>query len=217
MRFGARRPALAAAVFALILGGCGGGHPAANGAGFDGATLPPGLRARGFTLTDQSGRSVSLSAYRGHVVVLVFLSSHCRACVLVAQQVRGALDELELSPSGATTGDGSRGGGPASGAQDVRTLFVTTDPGSDTRASVTRFLSQTSLAGRAEYLTGATALLRPLWRAYGIAPASSGRRTSEASTTVLLIDHDGIERIAFGLEQLTPEALAHDIRRLRGG
>jgi hypothetical protein len=46
---------------------------------------------------------------------------------------------------------------------------------------------------------------------------SAGKSASEAATTVLLIGRTGAERDAFGLEQLTPESLAHDIRLLRDG
>jgi protein SCO1 len=170
--------------------------------GFDGAAFPAGVRARDFTLTNQQGGRVSLSAYRGRVVALVFLSSDCRACVLVAQQIRGALDELESHPP-ATPG--------------VRTIFVSTDPRGDTRARVGRFLSETSLTGRVTYLTGAPARLQTVWRAYAVAPVSAGKAASEAGTTVLLIDRTGRERVGFGLEQITPEGLTHDIRLLLAG
>jgi protein SCO1 len=202
-------PAVSAAlaialVIAIVLGGPSGDssdHSATQNGGFAGAALPPGVRAHDFTLSDQYGRSVSSSAYRGQVVALAFLSSGCRTCMLVAQQVRGALDELESHP-------------PA--APGVRTIFVSTDPQADTPANVRRFLSETSLAGRAEYLTGTRSQLRPVWRAYGIRPVSAGRSASEAAITVLLIDRAGAERAGFGLEQITPEGLAHDIRLLRG-
>jgi cytochrome oxidase Cu insertion factor (SCO1/SenC/PrrC family) len=207
---------VASALLALILalaillghssGGPSGGSTSTgaqrSSGGFDGAVFPSGVRAHDFTLSDQHGRSVSLSAYRGRVVALAFLSSDCRACVLVAQQVRGALDELESHP-------------PV--APGVQTIFVSTDPTTDTPASVSRFLSQTSLTDRVEYLTGTTARLRPVWHAYGIAPTSEGKAASEAATTVLLIDRGGAERVGFGLEQITPESLAHDIRLLRAG
>jgi cytochrome oxidase Cu insertion factor (SCO1/SenC/PrrC family) len=153
------------------------------------------MSAHDFALPDQQGRVVSLGSYRGQVVALAFVSSTCRACALVAQQVRGALDEL-----GAITG--------------VRTVLVSIDPGADTRARVRRFLEQTSLAGRVEYLTGTEARLRKVWHAYRVRPLSAGRASSEAAVTVLLIDRNGLERVAFGVEQITPEALAHDIRLL---
>jgi protein SCO1/2 len=186
----------------IVLGGSGGspGSSTASNANhdgsFDGAAFPAGVRAHDFTLTNQHGQSVSLSAYRGKVVVLAFLFSKCRTCVLVADQVRGALDELGAAPG-------------------VRTIFVSTDPQVDTPASVSRFSSETSLTGRVSYLTGTEAQLRPVWDAYGIAPASAGKAASEAGTTVLLIDREGIERVGFGLEQITPESLSHDIRLLQ--
>jgi protein SCO1 len=155
------------------------------------------VRGHDFTLTNEGGQRVSLSAYRGKVVVLVFLFSKCRTCVLVADQVRGALDEVE-------------------GVHGVATIFVSTDPRTDTRASVSRFLNETSLSGHVEYLTGTPQQLQPIWKAYAIPPESAGKHASEEGSTVLLIDRNGTERVGFGLEQITPESLAHDIRLLAG-
>jgi protein SCO1 len=167
---------------------------------FDGAAFPPGVHAHGFTLTNQRGRSVSLSSYSGKVVALAFLSSDCRTCMLLAQQVRGALDELS----------------PTRPAPGVRTIFVSTDPRADTPARVSRFLGEASLTGRVEYLSGAPARLQPVWHAYAVVPASAGRKASEAAAAVLLIDREGIKRVGFGLEQITPEGLTHDILLLLG-
>ena len=170
---------------------------------FDGAAFPAGVRAQDFTLTNQRGRRVSLDAYRGKVVMLAFLFSRCRTCVLVADQVRGALDELESTPGASPVG--------------VSAIFVSTDPRADTRASVSRFLNETSLSNRVEYLTGRPKELQPAWKAYAIPPVSAGKSASEEGTTVLLIDRKGAERVGFGLEQMTPESLAHDIRLLEAG
>jgi protein SCO1 len=187
-----------ALVLVLAFDRGGSSPPPSRDAGFDGAAFPPGLRAYDFTLIDQRGQNVSLSAYRGRVVVLAFLFSACRTCVLVAEQVRGALDEL-------------------ADTRGVATVFVSTDPATDTRASVARFLLETSLSGRVEYLTGTPAQLQPVWRAYGVAPVSAGRTASEAQTPVLLIDRAGIERVGFSPEQITAEGLAHDIGKLQAG
>jgi cytochrome oxidase Cu insertion factor (SCO1/SenC/PrrC family) len=199
-------------VLALVLGGGGGSSSssssnsntssATQNGGFDGAAFPPGVLARNFTLTNQRGQRVSLSAYRDKVVVLAFLSSDCRTCLLVADQVRATLDELE-SVAGASP--------------DVSTIFVSTDPPADTRARVGHFLGETSLSGRVEYLTGTPKELQPIWKAYAIPPVSAGKSASEEGTTVLAIGREGIERVGFGLEQLTPESLAHDIRLLASG
>jgi protein SCO1 len=167
---------------------------ARSSSGFDGALLPA-TEARNFTLTDQLGRRVSLSQYRGRVTILTFLSSTCHpTCPLIAQQIRGALDEL--------------GGNP------VSVLIVSADPAADTQANVRRFLGEAMLDRRVEYLTGTRAQLQPIWHAYNIVPAQLGNAESPHAASVLLIDRQGQKRDLFQVEQLTPEALAHDIRKL---
>ena len=169
----------------------------ASSSGFDGALLPGHVSAPNFTLTDQAGRRVSLRQYRGRVVILSFLSSACPpTCPLIAQQIRGALDEL-----------GQAGGHP------IPTLIVSADP-TETPAASRRFLREAALTGRVEYLTGTPAELKRVWRAYNIVPAQLANANSPHAASVLLIDRAGEERDLFQVEQLTPEALAHDVRKL---
>jgi protein SCO1/2 len=166
----------------------------ADSSGFDGAALPENVQAPAFTLTNQYGRPVSLLDSRGHVTVIAFVYSTCgNACVVIAQQIRGALDELGHS---------------------VPVLFVSADPEADTPARIAAFLSKVSLSGRVQYLTGSLTKLQSIWRDYDIKPASAGRRIFDGYASVLLLDPKGRERDVFELEQLTPESLAHDIRKL---
>ncbi|HLH14374.1 MAG TPA: hypothetical protein VKV16_06260, partial [Solirubrobacteraceae bacterium] len=74
-----------------------------------------------------------------------------------------------------------------------------------------------SLSGRAEYLTGPLASVRAVWSAYGVKPASAGRASFAEYASVLLIDARGRERVLFESEQLTPEALSHDVASLQAG
>jgi protein SCO1/2 len=112
--------------------------------GFDGAALPGARPAPAFNLTDQYGRPVSLASLRGGPVVLTFLYSHCGGpCVLIAQQIRGALDEL--------------------GEQPAAVAVVSADPAGDGAAAVRRFLAEVSLSGRVHYLTGSQAQLDAVW------------------------------------------------------
>jgi cytochrome oxidase Cu insertion factor (SCO1/SenC/PrrC family) len=165
--------------------------------GFDGAALPGEEPAQEFTLTDQAGYRVSLSDYRGQVTVLTFLYSTCGAsCVVIAQQIRGALDELP---------------------RPVPVLVVSADPRADSPANVRRFLAAVSLTGRVRYLTGPLPRLRRIWRAYGVAAAGAGRTAFARAAPVLLLDRRGRRRVLFEQEQLTPESLAHDIRKLQAG
>jgi peroxiredoxin len=187
----------------LVVAGCGSGRSATSTSRtFDGAAYPAGVRAPDFTLPDLGGHPVSLRAQRNRVVALVFVPDECRACLLVAEQIRGALDELESHPSVAA---------------DVRTILVSTAPGSTTPARATAFLSKTSLLGRVSYLTTDEARLRPVLSAYHVTPASAGRTAAEDAIAVLLIDRSGFERVGFGIEQITPESLSHDIRLLQAG
>jgi protein SCO1 len=215
----ARTAALAATALALAAlagcstGGSGGSGTASSGAaadtaspgggpsatGFDGALLPGNLRPYEFTLTDQYGRRVSLRALRSRVVVLAFLYTSSKTTApLIAEQIRGALDELEGHTSSVTA------------------LAVSVDPAADNPAHVRAFLRATSLAGRLEYLTGSLAQLRPIWRAYHVVTAAAGPRAYEEGAFVVLLDRAGAARVEFPLEELTPEALAHDIRKLEG-
>ena len=93
-------------------------------------------------------------------------------------------------------------------------LIVSTDPAADTPAAVRRFLGEAALSGRVEYLTGTLSELRPVWRAYGIVPSLLGDAASPHAASVLLIDRSGQKRDLFEVEELTPEGLAHDVRKL---
>ena len=164
--------------------------------GFDGAELPKPRQAPTFKLTDQYGLTMSLASLRGEPVVLAFLYTRCGApCVLIAQQIRGALDEL--------------------GAHPARVLIVSADPADDTAPASRAFLASVSLSGRVHYLTGTEARLTSIWRAYGVhPPASDGKAAFAKYSMVHLLDSQGRERVVYGPEQLTPEALAHDVRKL---
>jgi protein SCO1/2 len=166
----------------------------AGASGFDGAALPSGVSAPAFSLRDQAGAPVSLAAYRGQVVIVAFLYSSCGSpCVVIAQQIRGALDELGRS---------------------VPVLVISADPAADTPAGVERFLRHVSLRGRVRWLGGSAAQLRSLWHAFRVRPASAGRAAFARAASVFLIDRRGMARVIFQLEQLTPEALSHDVRKL---
>ena len=170
-----------------------------SSSGFDGAALPTGAGApapANFTLRDLTGDGapVSLSSYRGRVTIVAFPYSTCGAtCVVIAQQIRGALDEL---------------------AQPVPVLLISADPSTDTPARARSFLAHASLGGRASYLSGSRAQLRAVWRSFRVVPASAGRAAFDRSASVFLLDRTGRERVIYQLEQLTPEALSHDIRKL---
>jgi protein SCO1/2 len=156
--------------------------------------MPPGLRAHDFSLVDQYGRRVTLSQYRGRVVILTFIHSLCHdTCPFMVEQIKGALNLLP--------GDGK--GVPAIG--------VSVAPGEDTIAHRKAFLAKHDMAGRLQFLSASRPVMRRVWHQYAIEPVTP---KVDHSTFVLLIDKRGIERVGFAADQLTPEGLAHDIRVL---
>jgi protein SCO1 len=168
--------AVAASVVLLVRPGAG---PDVQASGFAGS-LRPDVPTRDFALRDQDGRTVRLSDYRGRPVVMTFLYTVCRdTCPLIADQVRGALDDLGHTP-----------------------------------ARAARFVARHGLTGRMRYLLGSSAQLQPVWREFGIQPQTGGTAISDHSAYVVLLDRRLRQRVAFPISELTPEDLAHDIRRL---
>ena len=183
---------IATAAAVILFARPGDGTPALGASGFAGAVRPD-IPPQDFRLHDQDGRMVTLHQYRGQVVVLTFMYTTCRdTCPLTATQIRGALDDLR---------------------HDVPALAVSVDPAQDTPARAKTFLFRRGLAdGRMRFLLGKRATLAPIWRAYGIRPQGAA---FDHSAYVLLIDRRGRQRVGFPVQQLTPEGLAHDIRRLQ--
>jgi cytochrome oxidase Cu insertion factor (SCO1/SenC/PrrC family) len=161
---------------------------------FDGPTMPPGLRAKNFSLVDQYGHRVTLSEYRGRVVVLTFIHSLCHdACPFMVEQIKGALNDLPNDGRG------------------IPTIGVSVEPSQDTVHNRLAFLSRHAMTGRMSFVNGPTSAMRRVWHEYAIQPVSP---RIDHSTFVLLIDKRGFERIGYAADQLTPEDLAHDIKVL---
>jgi protein SCO1 len=167
---------------------------AVGASGWAGFVRPPGANAPDFALRDQDGRRVTMAGYRGRPVAVTFVYSTCEdTCPALVDQVRGALDVTGL---------------------DVPLLAVSVDPANDTPARARRFLNERRMTGRARFLLGSRAELTPVWKRYGVQPQTGAL---EHSATVVLVDRDGRQRVGFPYDQLTPEALAHDLRRLAAG
>jgi protein SCO1/2 len=158
---------------------------------FRGGSMPPGVHAPEFTLTDQNGKRVSMAEYRGKPVVVTYLYTHCKeTCPLQAQMIRGALDDL---------------------GHDIPALAVSVDPFQDTRASARAFNRKAKMTGRLRWVLGTRRQLQPLYRGFAIQPQL---RDSEHQAYITLVDKKGLQRVAVAINQTSPEDLAHDIQVL---
>ena len=181
-----------AAVAALAVAGRGSSHALVDaGTGYVGALRPPGMPAARFSLRDQNGETITAASLRGRPAIVSFLYTSCQdTCPLVADQIRGALDQL---------------------GRRVQVVAVSVDPRGDTPLAAKRFLAHHGLTGRADYLLGTSAQLAPVWREFGVQPQT---RMSEHTPSTVLLDRRGVQRVGFLADEITPEALAHDLRRL---
>ena len=182
-----------AAVVGVFVASRGDAAPgvAVGSEGWAGFVRPPGAMAPAFALHDQDGKPVSSDEYRGRPYVATFVYSTCEdTCPALVDQVRGALDDSGL---------------------DVPLLAVSVDPVNDTEARARRFLNERRMTGRARFLLGSRAQLAPVWKGYGVQPQAG---KLDHSATVVLVDAAGRQRVGFPFAQLTPEALAHDLRKL---
>ncbi|MCW3039114.1 MAG: hypothetical protein JWM31_1019, partial [Solirubrobacterales bacterium] len=114
-----------------------------------------------------------------------------------AQTIRLALDDL---------------GGRVKG---LPVYAVSVDPAQDSQKNARSFLLRQSLYGRMDFLRGTEAQLAPVWKAYGVQQQGAGSKQDDSHTvSVLIIGRDGRQRVSLPVDTITPEALAHDLRRV---
>jgi cytochrome oxidase Cu insertion factor (SCO1/SenC/PrrC family) len=119
----------------------------------DGASAPVNYPAHAFSLTDQNGRPVTLASLHGKVVLLGFLDPVCTTdCPLMGQEFRHA--GLLLARQ----------------ARDVELVAINYNPVDTARGYLQAFDRQEGLDQIPDwrYLTGTTAQLQQVWRAYGL-------------------------------------------------
>jgi cytochrome oxidase Cu insertion factor (SCO1/SenC/PrrC family) len=152
----------------------------------DGDTAPLNFRASPFSLTDQSGRPVTLGSLHGKVVLLTFLDPVCTSdCPLEAQ---------EFKEAGQLLGTADR---------HVELVAVVANPVDYQLGYIRAFDQQEGLAGIRNwlYLTGSLSQLRRVWANYGVAadiePAGSMIGHSEIA---LAIDAHGNVRREFDFD-----------------
>lgn len=164
----------------------------AAGDGVSGASGPPAVEAGGgfpikdkpaptFTLTDQFGRTVSLSSLRGHEVVLAFIDSRCETvCPLTAAILRNALHGIGRVD-----------------AKRVDLVAVNANPVATRVSDVFRFSQETGMLHEWKYLTGSPAQLKAIYAAYQVYVCVQHDGDVVHTAAIYLVDPRGRERLYF--------------------
>ncbi len=206
--------AIVAAALATMSGGRSGGrsagqalqNAASRNPDLDPGTSLPGPAAPGFSLTDQSGRPVSLRQFHGKVVVLAFVDARCTTvCPLSTVSMTEAVSML----------------GPGA-ARHIQLLGIDANPDATRVADVRAYTVAHQMTRSWDFLTGSRAQLEAVWRAYHVYVAAS-HGDIDHEPAVYLIDTKGRERtlyltqMAYASVTQQAELIASGVSRLLPG
>jgi cytochrome oxidase Cu insertion factor (SCO1/SenC/PrrC family) len=191
-RRGAGRPviaALVAVVGAAAVAGCGAAAP--SGISAAGSTtaqqaaanpdLDPGTSLHGnpapdFSLTNQFGQRMSLSDFRGKVVILAFTDSQCTTvCPLTTESMLAAKQLLGQAGS------------------HIQLLGVNANPVASKVSDVLSYSRAHGMVNQWDFLTGSDAQLAKVWKAYDIY-AQIVKGQVDHTPAVYIIDSRGREQ-----------------------
>lgn len=111
-----------------------------------------GIVAPNFRLTNQFGQQISLSAFRGKVVILAFTDSQCTTiCPLTTQAMLAAKQLLGRAGT------------------EVQLLGIDANPRATAVSDVLSYSRSHGLVNQWDFLTGSPAQLTAVWKAYKIA------------------------------------------------
>ena len=160
--------------------------------------VSPPTVAPQIVLHDQNGKLFKLSSLRGKAVFLTFVYAHCPDVCPLIMQALGAAKRSLPDPS------------------IMQIVAVSVDPKGDTPKVVKEFLRARELTGKATWLLGTRAQLRPVWAAYNILAKSVPETPAiiEHVSLIYGIDATGDIRVGYPASPISPKAMAHDARIL---
>jgi protein SCO1 len=171
----------------------------ARATGLDGLLLQPLRPAPPLSsLRNYQGQPVSLASYRGKVVFVTFLYTHCPdVCPLIASQLHNALGEL-----------GAR-------ASHVQLIAVSVDPHGDKPAAVASFLREHQLTGKMQYLIGSAGELAPVWSAWNVGSSKDVGNPEFVNHSALIYGVSASGKLTtIYAASFTPAEIVHDVPAL---
>ncbi|TMK23753.1 MAG: SCO family protein [Actinobacteria bacterium] len=170
---------------------------AAKQASFDASgLLTPVTAAPPLALRNYLGRPVDIQSYKGKVVLVTFIYTHCPdVCPLITSNLRVAQALM-----------------PPAVRSKVAIVAVSVDSKGDTPKAVGAFLARHEMTGRMQYLVGSTHELAPVWQAWGVGSERDAAKPE-------LINHSGLvygvtasgKRLTIYASNFQPAEIAHDV------
>jgi len=151
-------------------------------------------------LRNYLGRPVTLSEYRGKVVLVTFLYTHCPdVCPLISEKLKATLGVL-----------GAR-------ARHVQIIAVSVDPKGDTPSAVADFLRHHRMTGRMQYLIGNARELGRVWSAWYVGSERDASSPDRVAHSALVYGITASGRLlTIYPANFRPADLAHDVPLLAG-
>jgi protein SCO1/2 len=158
--------------------------------------LTPVAAAPSLALHNYLGQPVNINSYKGKVVLVTFLYTHCPdVCPLIASNLRVTQNLM-----------------PASVRSKVAIIAVSVDPRGDTPAAVAAFLAHHEMTSRMQYLVGSAHELGPVWQAWGVGSERDAAKPE-------FINHSGLiygvtssgKRLTIYAANFQPAEIAHDV------
>ena len=135
-----------------------------------------GIHAPDFTLTNQFGQKISLSAFRGKAIILAFTDSECTTvCPLTTQSMLAAKQLLGKAGS------------------QVQLIGVDANPGATAVSDVMSYSRSHGMVNHWDFLTGSRGQLASVWKAYNIYVAIEKGQVDH-TPAVYIIDTRGREQ-----------------------
>jgi protein SCO1 len=171
-----------------------------SASGFAGLALSPRKPAPSFGgLRNYLGETVRLAAYRGKVVLVTFLYTHCPdVCPLITAELHNTLARL----------------GPQRRRQ-VQVVAVSVDPHGDTRETVAAFVNDHDMTGRMKYLIGDAEELGAVWKAWNVGSTVDATNPELVAHTALVygISAKGLLTTIYPAS-FKPSQIVHDLPKL---
>ena len=160
--------------------------------------------ARGFDLTDQTGKRRTLADFRGKAVMLFFGYTHCPdACPTTLAEMAEVVKRL--GPDGAR----------------VQGVFITVDPERDTADVLAQYVpafhpSFIALRGTPEEIARTAKEFKVYYQANRSEGAGSGQYLVDHTSAIFVFDPQGKPRLYVSQNGRTTDRVVEDLKRLLG-